>query len=126
MPQLNLKNENESQLTDEEINEQLKELFKTEESEAERQAGVIMLYPPIEFSDEELTVLCNAPEFMKGYKLGAELVGLYTTMVNGGMDALVANNIATNHHAMYVNIETQKVINEGVRIQGAAVKKTQL
>lgn len=124
MPQLNL--ENDTELTDEEISAQLKELFKAEEGTTERPADLIMLYEPLEFDDEELSVLCNTPEFAKGYKIGAELIGLYSVMLNGGMDAIVANNIVTNHHAMHVNIETQKVINEGVKIQGAAIKKTQL
>lgn len=103
----------------------MEELSKLDEQQEEKQ-DLIMVYPPIEFSDDELTELCNTDEWKKGYLLGAELSGLATVLYNSGVDAITANNILSNHHAMYVNIETQKIINEGVRIQGVAIKKAQL
>lgn len=116
--------ENEVELTDEQAS-QLQDLFKLEDSPM-KESDIVLLYPPIEFSDEELQVLCNTEQWTKGYKTGAELAGFYTVLVNSGMDAIAASNIIANEHAMKVNIETQKIINDGLKIQGASIKKTQL
>lgn len=122
----NLELEDEVELTEAEQEDyvnQLKEVLGIKEGGAD---DLVILYPPIEFSDEELTVLCNTEEWKKGYKLGAELGGLYVVLINSGMDVVTAGAIVANEHAMRVNVNTQKVINEGVKLQSVAVKKTQL
>jgi hypothetical protein len=103
---------------------QLKSVLGIKDNESSD--DLVMIYPPIEFSDEELAVLCNTEEWKKGYKLGAELGGLYTVLINSGMDVVTAGAIVANEHAMRVNVATQKVINDGVKLQSVAVKKTQL
>lgn len=87
---------------------------------------LVMIYPPVEFSDEEITAMCNTDEWMKGFRLGAELGGLYTTLINNGMDVITAGSIVANEHAMRVNVETQKIINEGLKVQVASLKKREL
>lgn len=107
----------------EESVERLKEILGIKNDSKD---DLVMLFPPIEFGDEEILTMCNTDEWMQGFKLGAYLGGLNTTLINNGMDVITAGSIVANEHAMRVNVETQKIINEGLRVQAISVKKKEL
>lgn len=94
--------------------------------EKESSDDLVFLFPPIELSDDELTIASNTEEWTEGFKRGLYYGAFNTALINSGMDVVTAGTIVANEHAMRVNIETQKIVNEGVKLQSAAVKKTQL
>lgn len=123
----NLELDEEREMTEDEQVEyvnQLKEALGITDSESKD--DLVFLFPPIGLSDEELTVMCNSKEWQDGFNLGAYYGGFNTALINNGMDVNTAGTIVATEHAMRVNIETQKIINEGIKMQSVVAKKSQL
>ena len=64
---------------------------------------------PIEFDDEEMTILSNTKEFIEGQALGCRLAGMYSTLINFGVDMNQAMDIIFNQQTIEHNLEVQKL-----------------
>lgn len=67
---------------------------------------------PIEFDDEEMTVLSNTKEFIEGQALGCRLAGMYSTLINFGVEMNQAMDIIFNQQTIEHNLEVQKLSSE--------------
>lgn len=64
---------------------------------------------PIEFDDEEMTILSNTKEFIEGQALGCRLAGMYSTLINFGVEMNQAMDIIFNQQTIEHNLEVQKL-----------------
>ena len=70
--------------------------------------------------------MMQSKEFKEGLNYSLKLAGIYTGLIGFGVDAHTVNEIILLEHTKEVNIATQKIINEGVKLQSSALKKQQL
>lgn len=91
-----------------------------------QKTDMVFAVDPMILSEEELIPLMTTKEFKEGFEYGLRLAGIYTACASFGMDLGTANDIALTEHTKFVNIETQKIINEGYRIQAIKAEKNSL
>ncbi len=70
-------------------------------------------YQPMEFDDELMNEISNSNTYNKGVSVGAELAGMYITMINFGMDLKTCSDLIVNHQTLQHNLELQKIVNSG-------------
>ena len=112
------------------LQQQVKEMFESEpqqlQAEAKTQGEMIFFQEPILLEDEETIEYMNNPKFKEGFEYGLRLTGIYTALISFGVEVGTANDIVLTEHTKFVNIETQKVINEGYKIQALKLEQSQL
>lgn len=69
----------------------------------------IMFREPLELDDPEITEIYNSDEYIEGVKIGARLSGIYTTLLNFGVDIMVANTVVMNQQAIDSNERIAKI-----------------
>jgi len=67
---------------------------------------------PLEFDDEEMSILSNTKEFIEGQALGCRLAGMYSVLINFGLDMNSAMDIVFNQQTIEHNLEVQKLSSE--------------
>ena len=108
----------------EEIAQMLTELMGGSQKEGEE--SLVLFAEPMAYSDEECLEMMQTDKFKEGLNYSLKLAGIYTGLIGFGVDAHTVNEIILLEHTKEVNIATQKIINEGVKLQSSALKKQQL
>ena len=112
------------------LQDKIKNMFEFEaegmQSEVKTQGEMIFFQEPILLEDEETIEYMNNPKFKEGFEYGLRLTGIYTALISFGVEVGTANDIVLTEHTKFVNIETQKVINEGYKIQALKLEQSQL
>lgn len=63
----------------------------------------------MEFEDDELNNLVDSDDFQNGVKVGSYFGGMYTTLVNMGIDLQTASDLLINQQTLMANERSQKV-----------------
>jgi beta-galactosidase GanA len=112
------------------LQNKINEMFKSEpqqlQAEAKAQGEMIFFQEPILLEDEEVIEYMNNPKFKEGFEYGLRLTGIYTALISFGVEVGTANDIVLTEHTKFVNIETQKVVNDGYKIQALKLEQSQL
>lgn len=120
-----IEQDKEIEITDEQIAEMLGSL-QSQQKEQE----LIFFRDPIEFDEEEMTMLTNTKEFIEGQSLGAKLAGLYSTLVNFGFEMNSAMEVVMNQQTIEHNLEVQNISKDMnvdmAKFQSIQVEKNQL
>lgn len=114
--------EQQVEMTEEELKAVLGELMGDEQPNEK----MLFVTEPLMFDETEIETLTKSKEFLDGVNIGNKLVGIYTSLVNGGIDIATANDIIILEHTNDTNIKLQKVMNEAVKLQASAIKNSQL
>ena len=125
----NLNEDQMVEMTEEEIKaltEQLISEMGQEGGTASKKGELMFFDEPLYLDDDEVALMSNSTEFAEGMKSAYKLAGIYTVLVNSGIDVETATDIIMNEHTMDNNIRLQKVVNEGVKMQANAIKSSQL
>jgi hypothetical protein len=74
----------------------------------EKEQSNTYIVEPLSMTDEEIEEVVKSEEYQRGVKLGAEILGFYTTLVNGGMSLESATDMVTNYQTLTFNVESVK------------------
>jgi len=76
--------------------------------------------------DNELEKIMHEDEFKNGFKIGIELAGVYTALLNFGVDIKTTSDAVINYQTLKHNLELQKIVNEGAKYQNEVLKSQSL
>lgn len=84
------------------------------------------LFSPMELDEDRLEEISKTKEYLEGEAIASKYLGIWNTLVNGGVDLTTASAIVINTQALNHQINLQKVVNEGYKYQQNLSKQTQL
>lgn len=107
---------------DEDMVKMVQDLLGGSQPLTEGDKELVLFTEPMIYTNEECVEMMQTPEFKKGLSYALEFAGMYVGLGSFGVDAHTINEFILLEHTKNVNIATQKVINEGVKLQSATNK----
>lgn len=103
------------------LEESMEEKEVSENEEQEKPISELtLLTNPLYLKPEDIEDIIKSKEYKTGYKKGLELVGIYTALINSGIDAITANNIVIYEHSnqwKLTHIEADNEIKARIKIE---------
>ena len=87
---------------------------------------MIILFPPVEFDDEQLLEDIESDAYLDGKDIGLRYVGIYETLINHGCPVADAVTLCLNEQTLHYNYEMQKLNVEISKNQVIVAEKGQL
>ena len=116
-----------SSMIEEEIVDVMDELTnELGEIDSQQPNDKIFFTEPLLVTQDVVNSIVTSKEFQEGIKLASKSCGLYTTLINFGIEESVASEMVMIEFANDYTIKHQKVVNEAVKAQANLVKGSQL